>query len=113
MWPNAKRFLAVNPLVPTPHRELARAAEHLGERDQALTAYRAVAMLDDTDPAEVHYRLAKLLRHAGKPQEPAARFSVHWKKRLDSARHISSCWSWSNRSLRRRLLHPRQTLPRR
>ena len=66
---NARRFLAVNPLVPTPHRQLARAAEHLGERDDALTAYRAVALLDDTDPAEVHYHLAKLLREAGKPQE--------------------------------------------
>jgi tetratricopeptide (TPR) repeat protein len=66
---NGRRFLAVNPLVPTPHRQLARAAEHLGERDDALTAYRAVALLDDTDPAEVHFHLAKLLREAGKPQE--------------------------------------------
>ncbi len=66
---NARRFLAVNPLVPTPHRQLARAAEHLGERDDALTSYRALSLLDDTDPAEVHYHLAKLLREAGKPQE--------------------------------------------
>jgi tetratricopeptide (TPR) repeat protein len=66
---NGRRFLAVNPLVPTPHRQLARAAEHLGDRDDALTAYRAVALLDDTDPAEVHYHLAKLLREAGKLQE--------------------------------------------
>ena len=33
-WPgvarNARRFLAVNPLVPTPHRQLARAAERSG-----------------------------------------------------------------------------------
>ena len=34
-----------------------------------MTAYRAVAMLDDTDPAEVHYRLAKLLSQAGKRDE--------------------------------------------
>ena len=33
---NARRFLAVNPLVPTPHRQLARAAEHSGDRDNAL-----------------------------------------------------------------------------
>jgi tetratricopeptide (TPR) repeat protein len=66
---NARRFLAVNPLVPTPHRALARAAEHLGDREEALTAYRAVALLDDTDPAGVHFHLAKLLREAGKPQE--------------------------------------------
>jgi tetratricopeptide (TPR) repeat protein len=66
---NGRRYLAVNPLVPTPHRQLARAAERLGQRDDALAAYRAVALLDDTDPAEVHYHLAKLLRDAGKPQE--------------------------------------------
>ena len=66
---NARRLLAVNPLIPAPHRQLARAAEQLGERDEAMTAYRALAMLDDTDPAEVHYRLAKLLRQAGKPDE--------------------------------------------
>ena len=66
---NARRLLAVNPLIPAPYRQLARAAEQLGERDEALTAYRALALLDDTDPAEVHYHLAKLLRQAGKPQE--------------------------------------------
>jgi tetratricopeptide (TPR) repeat protein len=66
---NARRFLAVNPLVPAPHRQLARAAEHLGDRDEALAAYRATAQLDDTDPAAVHFHLAKLLREAGKPQE--------------------------------------------
>jgi tetratricopeptide (TPR) repeat protein len=66
---NARRLLAVNPLIPAPHRSLARAAEQLGERDEAVTAYRALAMLDDTDPAEVHFHLAKLLRQAGKPQE--------------------------------------------
>jgi tetratricopeptide (TPR) repeat protein len=66
---NARRLLAVNPLIPAPHRQLARAAEHLGERDEAVTAYRALSMLDDTDPAEVHYRLAKLLHQSGKPDE--------------------------------------------
>ena len=66
---NARRLLAVNPLIPAPHRGLARAAEQLGERDEAVAAYRALSLLDDTDPAEVHYRLAKLLRQAGKPDE--------------------------------------------
>ena len=66
---DARRLLAVNPLIPAPYRQLARASEHLGEPDEAMTAYRAVAMLDDTDPAEVHYRLAKLLSQAGKRDE--------------------------------------------
>jgi thioredoxin-like negative regulator of GroEL len=66
---NARRLLAVNPLTATPHRALAHAAEHLGGRDEAVAAYRALTLLDDTDPAEVHYRLAKLLREAGKLAE--------------------------------------------
>ncbi len=66
---NANRLLAVNPLIPAPHRHLAHAAEHLDRRDEAIAAYRALALLDDTDPAEVHYRLAKLLNQAGKKDE--------------------------------------------
>ncbi|MDR3623038.1 MAG: tetratricopeptide repeat protein [Paludisphaera borealis] len=66
---NANRFLAVNPLVPEPYRRLARAAERLDRRDEAITSYRALATLDDTDPAEVHFRLAKLLHQAGKRDE--------------------------------------------
>ena len=66
---NAHRLLAVNPLIPAPHRHLARAAEHLDRRDEAIAAYRALSLLDDTDPAEVHYRLAKLLSLAGKKVE--------------------------------------------
>jgi tetratricopeptide (TPR) repeat protein len=66
---NAHRLLAVNPLIPAPHRHLARAAEHLARRDEGIAAYRALSMLDDTDPAEVHYRLARLLSLAGKKVE--------------------------------------------
>jgi tetratricopeptide (TPR) repeat protein len=66
---DARRLLAVNPLIAAPYRQLARAAEHLGEPDEAMTAYRAVVMLDDTDPAEIHYRLAKLLDQKGQRDE--------------------------------------------
>jgi tetratricopeptide (TPR) repeat protein len=66
---NANRLLAVNPLIAAPHRYLARAAERLGRRDEAISAYRALALLDDTDPAELHYRLAKLLSEVGKRAE--------------------------------------------
>jgi len=66
---NAYRLLAVNPLIPAPHRHLAHAAEHLDRRDEAIAAYRALSLLDDTDPAEVHYRLAKLLSQAGKKDQ--------------------------------------------
>ena len=66
---NARRMLAVNPLVPTPHRQLARAAEELGSRDEAIAEYRALSVLDENDPAETHFRLAKLLKQGGKTAE--------------------------------------------
>jgi tetratricopeptide (TPR) repeat protein len=66
---NARRMLAVNPLLPAPHRRLARASEELGEHDAAVAAYHALTLLDDTDPAGLHFHLAKLLREGGKPAE--------------------------------------------
>ncbi len=66
---NARRLLAVNPLIPAPYRHLARASEQSGERDEAATAYRALLLLDDSDAAGVHFHLAKLMHQAGKPQE--------------------------------------------
>jgi tetratricopeptide (TPR) repeat protein len=63
-WPvvaeNARRYLAVNPLVPQPHRWLARASEELKQPQEAIAAYQTVLLLDPADPAEVHFRLAKL-----------------------------------------------------
>jgi tetratricopeptide (TPR) repeat protein len=66
---NARRLLAVNPLIPAPHRQLARALEQLGERDEAITAYRALAWLDESDPADLHYHLARLLHQSGRRAE--------------------------------------------
>ena len=45
----------------------------MGRHNKAISAYRALALLDETDPAEVHFRLAKLLHQAGKGSRPAAR----------------------------------------
>jgi len=63
-WPvvaeNARRYLAVNPLVPQPHRWLARASEELKQPAEAIAAYQTVLLLDPADPAEVHFRLAQL-----------------------------------------------------
>ncbi len=70
-WPavelNAQRFLAVNPLLAQPHRSLARASEELGKADAAVRAYQRLLLLDPPDPAEVHFRLARLLRQSGDP----------------------------------------------
>jgi tetratricopeptide (TPR) repeat protein len=70
-WPavreNAERMLAVNPLVRTPHEHLARAAEAMNDDEAAVAAYRVLAVLDPLDPAETHYRLARLLHKQGDP----------------------------------------------
>jgi tetratricopeptide (TPR) repeat protein len=71
-WPvvltNAARYLAVDPLVPAPHRFLARASEALGDAPVAIRAYQALLQLDDPNPADVHFRLATLLHHQRDPQ---------------------------------------------
>jgi len=80
---NARRALAVNPLVPQPHRLLAQAAEELGKDREAIRANRTLLLLDPPDPAQAHFRLARLLhkqrdpeakRHVLKALEEAPRF---------------------------------------
>jgi len=60
-----RQMLAVNPLLPEPHRYLAGAAEELGLTDEAMDAYRALLRMDPVDPARVHFRLASLLEQRG------------------------------------------------
>jgi tetratricopeptide (TPR) repeat protein len=62
---NARRMLAVNPLVAAPHRYMAVAAEKLGHREDAVRAYQALLLFETTDAPETHFRLAQLLREAG------------------------------------------------
>ena len=70
-WPpvvlNAERFLAVNPLLPQPYRYLARAQEALGQTQPAIRSLQTMLLLDPPDPADVHFRLAKLLHQSGDP----------------------------------------------
>jgi len=72
-WTTVAKFardaLAVNPLTAAPHRYLAKAAEQLGERGESIAAYQALVMLDPTDPAEQHFRLARMLKENGQAKE--------------------------------------------
>ena len=68
------QVLAVNPLVPAPHRWLAQAAEALGDRASAVEARRTLLRLDPLDRSEHHYQLARLL--AEEKQLPEARRQV-------------------------------------
>lgn len=70
---NAERYLAVYPMLGKVYESLGRAAEELGRSERAVDAYRRLLLLEPADPVEVHYRLARLLRH----DEPA-----------DARRHI-------------------------
>jgi hypothetical protein len=65
---NAQRYLAVDPLVALPYKYLGQAAEELGDTRNGIMAYRAMLALDPADPAEVHFRLAKLLQKTGNPE---------------------------------------------
>ena len=76
-WPavlvNAERFAAVNPLSPIPHRAEAEANESLGKKPAAIAAYRTVLKLDPENPADIHYRLARVLYET---RDPAAKREV-------------------------------------
>jgi tetratricopeptide (TPR) repeat protein len=65
----ARRMLAVNPLVVAPHRYLAQAAEKLNHRSDAIQSYRALLEFETVDPADVHFRLARLLDDDGQRAE--------------------------------------------
>ena len=61
----ATRWLAINPLVPAPHRSAAEAAEKLGDHDLAIQSYRAMLAMSPFDPADIHLKLANSLKGAG------------------------------------------------
>jgi len=64
---NAQRHLGVNPLTPLPWRHVARAHEELGKPVHAIDAWQKVLALDPPDPAEIHFRLGKLMHQTGNP----------------------------------------------
>ncbi|HEV2292710.1 MAG TPA: tetratricopeptide repeat protein [Tepidisphaeraceae bacterium] len=70
----AEDVLAINPLIPLPHRYLAQSAEALSDRAAAVQAHRTLLQMDPLDAADHHYRLASLL--AAEQQLPEARRAV-------------------------------------
>jgi tetratricopeptide (TPR) repeat protein len=70
---NARRYLAVNPLVIPPYRFLAKASEQADDVKGSITAYRGWLELEPTDPAEVHFKLARALYRV---HDPGARRQV-------------------------------------
>ncbi len=65
---NAERFLAVNPLVAPPYRQLGAASAKLADLPAAIGAYRTLLELDPPNPASEHYQLASWLHQTGESE---------------------------------------------
>ncbi|HEY0968618.1 MAG TPA: tetratricopeptide repeat protein [Opitutaceae bacterium] len=65
---NAERFLAVNPLVAPPYRQLGTASAKLADLPTAIGAYRTLLELDPQNPATEHYQLASWLQQTGESE---------------------------------------------
>jgi tetratricopeptide (TPR) repeat protein len=65
---NGHRYMAVNPQLPSLHLQLGRANEELGRDGQAIESYRHLLLLDPADPADIYYRLGRLMQD----KDPAA-----------------------------------------
>jgi tetratricopeptide (TPR) repeat protein len=60
---NGQKYLAVYPMLPQLHWQLGRANEELGDEERAIESYKRLLLLDPADPADINYRLARLLEH--------------------------------------------------
>lgn len=69
----AQDTIAINPLFAAPFQNLAKATEALGDRTEAITAYRTLLILDPTDKADEHFHLGKLLSSDDKDLATARR----------------------------------------
>jgi tetratricopeptide (TPR) repeat protein len=58
---NGERYMAVYPMPTTLHWQLGNAYEKLAWNEKAIKAYRRLLSLDYADPAEINYRLGRLL----------------------------------------------------
>ena len=65
---NSERILEVNPLLPETYRHLAIAAEAENKNSLAIESWQTLLSLDPLDPAEAHYRLARLLKPKDNPK---------------------------------------------
>ncbi len=57
-----QQYLAVNPMLAEVHQHLGRAYEALSENEEAVKSYERLLHLDPADPADIHYRMALLLK---------------------------------------------------
>lgn len=65
---DARRLLAVNPLLRSPHRALGVAAQELADSASAIRSFESLLHLDPVNPADVHFRLGQLYREEDAPK---------------------------------------------
>jgi tetratricopeptide (TPR) repeat protein len=58
---NCEKYMAVYPLINKVHWQLGFANEELGKDQEAIEAYRRLLHLDYADPADLNFRLGRLL----------------------------------------------------
>ena len=63
-----RQLLSINPLLPQTQRARATIAEQLNDPADALSALEAMLLMEPDDPAELHFRLAKLLHQQSDPR---------------------------------------------
>ena len=57
----ARRLIALNPLIPSPHRYLSIAAEKTNDDAASIEALQVLARMNPLDAADVHFRLASAM----------------------------------------------------
>lgn len=78
---DAERILAVNPLTPEPHRLLALAGEKLNDPHLAIEGLQTLSRMDPYDPADVHFRVARLMQETGQTDDA----KIHVLRALEEA----------------------------
>ena len=68
-WPtvyeNASRYLAVQPMIPFGHEQLAKSAEELDKPADLATSLTALLEMKPVDPAAVHFRISQAHDQSG------------------------------------------------
>lgn len=71
----ARRLIALNPLLPAPHRYLSMAAEKTGDDQAIIESLRVLSKMNPFDAADIHFRLASVL-HRTKQLVSAKRHAI-------------------------------------